>query len=73
MSAPMFRRLCRDGRGLTTVEYVIAVCLVGAMGVGMWKSFGDNIRSSGAKANTLLRDYLRVEPSKSPPSAGSVR
>ena len=64
MRASTLKRLAADRRGMTTVEYVIALCLIGAMGVGMWKSFGNNVRSSGAKANTLLRDYLRVPHDK---------
>jgi len=38
------RRLHSDQRGLTTVEYVIVLCLIAALAVGTWKEFGDNVK-----------------------------
>lgn len=32
--------LARDTRGLSTVEYVIILCLIAAVAVGTWKIFG---------------------------------
>lgn len=43
-----------DKRGMTTVEYVIALCLVGAVAVGMWKSLGTNVRDKLSRSNTLI-------------------
>jgi Flp pilus assembly pilin Flp len=37
-------RLKRDERGLTTVEYVIVLCLISALAVATWQQFGDNVR-----------------------------
>lgn len=49
-------RLRRDERGLTTVEYVIALCLVGAVGVGLWSNFGETIRDRVEAADALIGD-----------------
>ena len=48
------RSLLGDARGLSTVEYVIALCLIGAVSVGMWKNFGGNLRSRLGDANALI-------------------
>ncbi|HEX7478380.1 MAG TPA: hypothetical protein VF331_11280 [Polyangiales bacterium] len=40
----LFRKLVTDQRGLTTVEYVIALGLIAAVAVGSWKIFGDNVK-----------------------------
>jgi Flp pilus assembly pilin Flp len=39
------RALLADERGLTTVEYVIVLCLIAALSVGLWGDLGDNITS----------------------------
>lgn len=38
------RRLLGDTRGLTTVEYTIVLCLIAALCVGVWKTFGGNVK-----------------------------
>jgi Flp pilus assembly pilin Flp len=37
------RALLADERGLTTVEYVIVLCLIAALSVGLWRDLGNNI------------------------------
>jgi Flp pilus assembly pilin Flp len=37
--------LVRDTRGLSTVEYVIILCLVAVMAIGTWRNFGNAITS----------------------------
>lgn len=37
-------RLRLDERGLTTVEYVIVLCLIAAVAVTTWAEFGNKIR-----------------------------
>jgi Flp pilus assembly pilin Flp len=37
------RALLADERGLTTVEYVIVLCLIAAVSVGLWGDLGDMI------------------------------
>ena len=36
--------LLADERGLTTVEYVIVLCLIAAISVGAWQELGSNIK-----------------------------
>ena len=33
----------RDERGLTTVEYVIVLCLIASVAVGTWQQFGSKV------------------------------
>jgi len=44
-----------DQRGLSTVEYVILVVLVAAIGIGVWKTFGSNVQSGLARADHRLQ------------------
>jgi Flp pilus assembly pilin Flp len=37
-------RLRADQRGLTTVEYVIVLCLIAALSVATWTTFGETLR-----------------------------
>jgi Flp pilus assembly pilin Flp len=37
------RALSSDQRGLTTVEYVIVLCLIAAVGVTAWQTFGSRV------------------------------
>ena len=39
------RNLLADERGLTTVEYVIVLCLIAAISVGLWQDLGENIHN----------------------------
>jgi Flp pilus assembly pilin Flp len=50
-NASLLARLRRDQRGLTTVEYVIVLCLIAAVSVATWNKFGDLVlkRLSDAK------------------------
>lgn len=36
--------LIRDKRGLTTVEYIIILCLIAVVGFGVWKKFGEKVK-----------------------------
>jgi Flp pilus assembly pilin Flp len=44
------RRLLREQHGLTTVEYVIVLCLIAAVAVGTWQEFGANVQTYLLKA-----------------------
>jgi Flp pilus assembly pilin Flp len=37
--------LARDEAGLSTVEYVIILVLIAAIGIGTWKSFGNTVKT----------------------------
>jgi Flp pilus assembly pilin Flp len=39
------RSLLRDNRGLTTVEYIIILCLIAVVGFGVWKKFGETVKT----------------------------
>jgi Flp pilus assembly pilin Flp len=54
----LLRRLRRDERGLTTVEYVIVLCLIAALAVGAWGEFGDNVNDYLQKATRDIDDEL---------------
>jgi Flp pilus assembly pilin Flp len=34
----------RDNKGLTTVEYIIILCLIAVVGFGVWKKFGEKVK-----------------------------
>jgi Flp pilus assembly pilin Flp len=38
------RSLLRDTRGLTTVEYIIILCLIAIVAFGVWKKFGERVK-----------------------------
>ena len=44
-STPTRRRtFLRDARGLTTVEYIIILCLIAVVGFGVWQKFGAKVK-----------------------------
>ena len=49
------RRLLRDEAGLTTVEYIIVLCLIAVVGFAIWKQFGQTVefKAKGA-TNTVM-------------------
>jgi Flp pilus assembly pilin Flp len=53
-----FARLERDQHGLTTVEYAIILCVIVAVAVGTWKSFGEivhkSLKASSTDINTAI-------------------
>lgn len=49
-------RLRSDERGMTTVEYVIVLCLIGALSVGMWNKFGNNVKNRLEQADSAVTD-----------------
>jgi Flp pilus assembly pilin Flp len=55
----LLRRLQRDERGLTTVEYVIVLCLIAAFAVGAWGEFGDNVNDYLEKATRDIDTEMR--------------
>jgi Flp pilus assembly pilin Flp len=38
------KSLLKDTRGLTTVEYIIILCLIAVVGFGVWQSFGAKVK-----------------------------
>jgi Flp pilus assembly pilin Flp len=58
----LLSNLRRDQRGLTTVEYVIVLCLIAAMAVGTWKIFGKSINTHLGEAQEKLDSNIVVDP-----------
>lgn len=50
--------LCDNEAGLSTVEYVVLLVLIGAVCIGTWKSFGEKISSELTNAESLFQDNL---------------
>lgn len=64
------RRLARDTRGLTTVEYIILLCLLACVAIGAWRMFGDTVVEKVAGADGTIRT-LPTLPSAELPSTSS--
>jgi len=46
--------LLKDQRGLTTVEYIIILCLIAVVGFAVWKKFGETVKERVGEADTTL-------------------
>ena len=46
--------LLKDQRGLTTVEYIIILCLIAVVGFAVWKKFGETVKTRVGEADTTL-------------------
>jgi Flp pilus assembly pilin Flp len=64
------RKLVTDQRGLTTVEYVIALGLIAAVAVGSWKTFGDMVHGHLDKAKTNIDTPLTTAETSATQTAG---
>ena len=55
------RRLGRDTRGLSTVEYVLILGLIAVVAVGTWKKFGEQVNTYVTKSNTHIKSKMPKE------------
>jgi Flp pilus assembly pilin Flp len=55
------RRLRRDQRGLTTVEYVIVLCLIAALAVATWQQFGSSVKGYLERAKQDIDTELQKQ------------
>jgi Flp pilus assembly pilin Flp len=46
--------LLRDQRGLTTVEYIIILCLIAVVGFAVWKKFGETVKTRVGEADGTM-------------------
>lgn len=46
--------LLRDERGLTTVEYIIILCLIAVVGFAIWKKFGETVKQKVGGADGVV-------------------
>lgn len=50
------RALLADERGLTTVEYIIVLCLIAVVGFAIWKQFGQTVEYKAKGATNVVND-----------------
>ena len=46
--------LLSDEQGLTTVEYIIILCLIAVVGFAIWKKFGETVKSKVSGADGVV-------------------
>ena len=46
--------LLSDERGLTTVEYIIILCLIAVVGFAIWKKFGETVKGKVGGADKQI-------------------
>lgn len=61
--------LSNDERGLSSVEYVVLLVLVVAASVGLWQTFGQEIRDKITIANTSLASVNAAASASQTPNA----
>jgi Flp pilus assembly pilin Flp len=57
LTAPKTRRvreLLADTRGLSTVEYVIILCLIAVVGFAIWQKFGATVKAKVRGADAVV-------------------
>ncbi len=52
MKFEIIRKLARDEKGLSTVEYTVLLVLIVACSVGLWNSFGTDLKAKLTDSNT---------------------
>lgn len=50
------RRLAEDTRGLSTVEYIIILCLIAVVCFAVWKQFGNTVEFKTKGASRTIGD-----------------
>lgn len=48
------RKLLKDTKGLSTVEYIIILCLIAVVCFAIWKQFGETVKSKVQGADNLV-------------------
>jgi Flp pilus assembly pilin Flp len=48
------RELLADTRGLSTVEYIIILCLIAVVCFAIWRQFGETVKSKVQGADTQV-------------------
>jgi Flp pilus assembly pilin Flp len=46
--------LLEDTQGLTTVEYIIILCLIAVVGFAVWKNFGETVKTKVNGADQVI-------------------
>ena len=53
------RTLVRDQRGLTTVEYIIVLGVIGVVGIAAWQQFGETLIGEVEAADGYIADVVQ--------------
>jgi Flp pilus assembly pilin Flp len=48
------RELLADTRGLSTVEYIIILCLIAVVCFAIWKKFGETVKAKVGGADNMV-------------------
>jgi Flp pilus assembly pilin Flp len=48
------RSLLADTRGLSTVEYIIILCLIAVVGFAIWQKFGNTVKTKTRGAESVV-------------------
>ena len=54
-------RICKDDRGLSTVEYAIILVLVAVFAIATWSKFGNTVKTKIDDSNSTV-DSMPVNP-----------
>ena len=50
--------IARDTRGLTTVEYVVVLCLIVGLSVAVWNTFGKSVKSKLSESSSAFEENV---------------
>ena len=48
------KQMMKDTRGLSTVEYIIILCLIAVVGFAVWEKFGQTIKTKTGAADDVM-------------------
>jgi Flp pilus assembly pilin Flp len=54
MKTRRIRSLLADTRGLSTVEYIIILCLIAVVGFAIWQKFGNTVKTKTRGAESVV-------------------
>ena len=54
MKTRRIRTLLADTQGLSTVEYIIILCLIAVVGFAIWQKFGNMLKTKVRGADTVV-------------------
>ena len=54
MKTRRIRSILADTRGLSTVEYIIILCLIAVVGFAIWQKFGNTVKTKTRGAESVV-------------------
>jgi len=58
MKTRRIRSLLADTRGLSTVEYIIILCLIAVVGFAIWQKFGTTVKTKATGADSVINTLV---------------